>query len=185
MAPPLWLVRFHVPDYGREAACRDAVAAAVLRALQHAGLDSRPAVAARCRLNGRPCPAARPRREALLRQVPLFRDFLPAERGNSRNTCRNAFCRAATTIVRQGEAGRSLFVLAEGALDVRMERAGAELRARPMVPGDIFGEMSLLTGQPRSAPSPRRPKRWCSRSASNISIPSCSGAGTGRTAWPP
>jgi CRP-like cAMP-binding protein len=56
-----------------------------------------------------------------------------------------------TTIVRQGEAADSLFILAEGALDVRMERAGTELALDRMVPGDIFGEMSLLTGQPRSA----------------------------------
>jgi small-conductance mechanosensitive channel/CRP-like cAMP-binding protein len=146
----LWLVRFHVPDYGREAACRDAVAAAVLRALQHAGLEvARPG---RTLQVERPTlPAARPRREALLRQVPLFRDFLRAERVELAQHLQERLLPRGTTIVRQGEAADSLFILAEGALDVRMERGGTELALDRMVPGDIFGEMSLLTGQPRSA----------------------------------
>ena len=54
-------------------------------------------------------------------------------------------------VVREGEAADSLFILAGGALDVLLERAGANILLDRMVPGDIFGEISLLTGQPRSA----------------------------------
>ncbi len=61
------------------------------------------------------------------------------------------FVPRGASIVRQGETGQSLFVLAEGVLDVTHARGGTEVTLDRMVPGDVFGEMSLLTGQPRSA----------------------------------
>lgn len=146
----IWLVRFHAPDYGREAACRDAVAAAVLRALHHAGLEvARPGRALQVERRGRL--PARPRRDALLRQVPLFRSFLAAERSELEQHMEERVLPRGAVVVREGEAADSLFILAEGALDVQLERAGANIALDRMVPGDIFGEMSLLTGQPRSA----------------------------------
>jgi CRP-like cAMP-binding protein len=51
-------------------------------------------------------------------------------------------------VVREGEAGGKLFIVAAGELEV-LARGGssvAELRA-----GDYFGEMALLSGQARSA----------------------------------
>ena len=145
-----YLVRFHVADYGREAACRDAVAAAVLRALLHAGLGiARPL--RDLRLERPAPPPARPRRDALLRRVPLFRGFPAAQQEELAQRMQERVFAAGDTVVRQGEPGSSLFVLAEGALDVRLERDGAESVIDLMVPGDVFGEMSLLTGQPRSS----------------------------------
>ncbi|MDI3309024.1 MAG: mechanosensitive ion channel family protein [Acetobacteraceae bacterium] len=146
----IWMLRFHVPNYGKEAACRDAVATAVLRALQHVGLGiARPARDLHLE-RARPLPA-RPRREALLRRIELFRGFPAEERAELEQAMRERLVRRGTIIVRQGEPGASLFVLAEGALDVKREREGAEVMLDRMVPGDVFGEMSLLTGQPRSA----------------------------------
>ncbi len=146
----VYLVRFRVTDHGREAVCRDAVAAAALRALQHAGLDvARPARDLRVE---RPAPApARPRRAALLRRVALFRGFPPADRAALEERMRERQLRRGDTVVREGEPGASLFILAEGALDVTVARDGAASGLDRMVPGDVFGEMSLLTGQPRSA----------------------------------
>ena len=54
--------------------------------------------------------------------------------------------------MRQGEAGRSLFVVRTG--DVRVEKAdggGSPRELARLGPGSFFGEMSLLTGEPRSA----------------------------------
>lgn len=56
---------------------------------------------------------------------------------------------AGTAVVREGEPGDSLFLLAEGALEVRM--AAIEAPIDLLLPGAVFGEMSLLTGQPRSS----------------------------------
>ncbi len=50
-------------------------------------------------------------------------------------------------IARQGSVGREVFVIVEGR--ARVERDG-KLIAR-LKPGDSFGEMSLIDGQPRSA----------------------------------
>lgn len=55
-------------------------------------------------------------------------------------------------LVRQGENGTSLFVVAEGILDVHIEGPdGQPLKVGHILAGEIFGEMSLLTGAPRSA----------------------------------
>lgn len=144
----VYLVRFHVPDYGQEAHCRDAVADAVLRALQHVGLAvARPARELRLE---RQAPARSPR-AALLGRIELFRDFPAAELRDLEQSMRERLFRREATIVRQGEPGASLFILAEGALDVVLERECEEISLDRLAPGDVFGEMALLTGQPRSA----------------------------------
>ncbi|HEY7791503.1 MAG TPA: mechanosensitive ion channel family protein [Vicinamibacterales bacterium] len=59
---------------------------------------------------------------------------------------------ATETIIQQGEAGASMFLLVRGRVQVR--RAGArghQAVVAELGPGDCFGEMSVLTGDPRSA----------------------------------
>ena len=56
---------------------------------------------------------------------------------------------AGEVIVRQGDTGRSLFVVHRGEVVIRLEPDGREV-ARTQ-PGGVFGEMSLLTGDPRTA----------------------------------
>lgn len=55
-------------------------------------------------------------------------------------------------LVEAGDTGDSMFVLAEGLLEVegKLEN-GTPLRLGYINPGECFGEMSLLTGAPRSA----------------------------------
>ena len=57
--------------------------------------------------------------------------------------------RGGETIVREGDAGSSMFVVARGELVVTLNPSAHEV-AR-LGPGDYFGEMSLLTGAPRTA----------------------------------
>lgn len=54
-------------------------------------------------------------------------------------------------IVRQGEEGSDMFVILEGAVEVLADVEGREVRVATMQAGDYFGEMSLLTGEPRTA----------------------------------
>jgi small-conductance mechanosensitive channel/CRP-like cAMP-binding protein len=56
-------------------------------------------------------------------------------------------------VVRQGDEGDSLFLVAEGRVEVSVHPPGGgpERRLATLGPGDYFGEMSLLTGAPRSA----------------------------------
>jgi len=55
-------------------------------------------------------------------------------------------------IVKQGEKGDSMFILAEGLLEVLIDQPdGTQLKVADLAPGIFFGEKSLLTGEPRSA----------------------------------
>jgi small-conductance mechanosensitive channel len=54
-------------------------------------------------------------------------------------------------IICQGEAGGSLFVIIEGEVSVRVSAGEEERQVTTLGPGDVFGEMSLLTGEPRTA----------------------------------
>ena len=88
----------------------------------------------------------------LLQRIPLFAG-LEAERICALAADVSAvFYAAGEPLVRQGDSGDSLYVIQQGAVDVSVEQAGcpgtvvAQLR-----PGDFFGEMSLLTGEPRGA----------------------------------
>jgi CRP-like cAMP-binding protein len=87
-----------------------------------------------------------------LPRIPLFSD-LPREAFVTLAE-RVALRRVAegTAIVREGEAGTSLFVLASGT--ARVERAGpggAPVLLARLPAGSFFGEMAILSGEPRSA----------------------------------
>jgi CRP-like cAMP-binding protein len=55
-------------------------------------------------------------------------------------------------IVRQGDTGLGLYVIASGRAEVRDERPGQDARVlNTLGPGEFFGEMALLDDYPRSA----------------------------------
>lgn len=58
----------------------------------------------------------------------------------------------ASSIVKEDDEGRSMFVLLEGLLDVEIINGQNEpVKVAQINPGSYFGEMSLLTGEKRSA----------------------------------
>ncbi len=61
--------------------------------------------------------------------------------------------KSSDDVIRQGERDTSMFGLAEGLLEVRvqLEREGESAKVAEIEPGGFFGEMSLLAGEPRSA----------------------------------
>jgi small-conductance mechanosensitive channel/CRP-like cAMP-binding protein len=54
-------------------------------------------------------------------------------------------------VVREGEKGEEFFVIMEGDADVMIKTGGETTRVATLKKGQFFGEMSLLTGTPRSA----------------------------------
>ena len=59
---------------------------------------------------------------------------------------------AGATVVREGEPGRSMFIVHTGQLVVsRLLKSGRSLRMSDLAPGDFFGEMTLIEMQNRSA----------------------------------
>ncbi len=92
-------------------------------------------------------------RVALLMRVELFQGFTATERAQLSSRMRERVFTEGATVIKCGEAGESMFILCEGLLSVLIvlkpgepETCVARLQA-----GMFFGEMSALTGEPRSA----------------------------------
>ena len=85
----------------------------------------------------------------VLARVDLFAPLDDAARAQLAARTKERMFGAGEVIVRQGDTGRSLFVVHRGEVVVRLEPDGREV-ARTQ-PGGVFGEMSLLTGDPRTA----------------------------------
>ena len=149
----LWAVRFWINDYSQNRPVMDAVHENILRHLQVAGInisynriEQRLIKSDASELNKKPL------KEALISRLDLFgvleehwlteladhmqeRRYLPGE-----------------YIVRQGQEGASLFIVAEGLVNILVnDNHGQEKWVARIEPGRYFGEMSLLTGQPRAA----------------------------------
>jgi small-conductance mechanosensitive channel/CRP-like cAMP-binding protein len=54
-------------------------------------------------------------------------------------------------VIEEGSPGDSMFVLLRGAAKVSISKNGSSIQVATLNAGDCFGEMSLLTGEPRSA----------------------------------
>jgi CRP/FNR family cyclic AMP-dependent transcriptional regulator len=54
-------------------------------------------------------------------------------------------------IFRQGDPGEEMFVVASGRIRLTIGKGGHETEVNTLGPGEFFGELSLLSGEPRSA----------------------------------
>jgi small-conductance mechanosensitive channel len=144
----LYDVRFHLDDYADDPDVKHEVLTSIWRHLRWAGIRIATPQQHIAFERARDDPALPPSApERLLRSIDLFAT-LPTEvqAELTRKLQRRGFA-AGTPAVQQDEPGDSLFIVAEGSLEVS-DRSGSVAR---LGPGDIFGEMSLLTGEPRSA----------------------------------
>jgi CRP-like cAMP-binding protein len=86
---------------------------------------------------------------AALRAVELFAALNEEEIAELAEGSRETLYAAGEVVVRQSEPGTSMFVLHRGEVRVTLDPGGQEV-AR-ISAGGFFGEMSLLTGDPRTA----------------------------------
>lgn len=89
--------------------------------------------------------------ENMLAGVPFLSALQPADRAR---VAREAPCRTyaeGEIIISKGDKGDSLFIVLEGSCAVRTTEGGNAKTFAKLLPGDCFGEMSLLTGDPRTA----------------------------------
>ena len=54
-------------------------------------------------------------------------------------------------IVTQGDQAESMFIIQDGEVNVFLESANGDIPLVVLGPGDMFGEMSMFTKQPRTA----------------------------------
>ena len=83
---------------------------------------------------------------AMVARVPLFARLDTATIADLVGMLQSRTVPAGTTIVRKGERGDSMFLIASGIVEVTTAMGPVRLEA-----GDVFGEMSLLSRAPRSA----------------------------------
>ena len=87
----------------------------------------------------------------LLSNIVLFKDFSNEILESISNSFKLKELKAEEVLIKQGDDGESLFILAEGLLDVSLT-VGEENRHLTLLgPGSFLGEMALLTGEKRSA----------------------------------
>jgi hypothetical protein len=87
-----------------------------------------------------------------LSSVPLFSGISREELTTLLTMIKSLRVACDQAVVREGEPGDSLYLVVEGMLRVTTRGdSGEEIRLADLGPGDFFGEVSLLTGRPRTA----------------------------------
>jgi len=87
----------------------------------------------------------------LLRKVPFFEETPEEEFARVAERLRPRTAPAGDVIIRQGETGDSLYLVARGVIRVSTEDGGRKVDLATLMAGDFFGEMALLRGEPRTA----------------------------------
>lgn len=147
----VYRARFWISDFERDEAARDQVRSAIYYAFRRRGIEIPWPI--RVNYTRQEEPAETPERvrmrAGLLGSVAIFAPLSDAEWLALAASARERLFADREAIVRQGAEGRSLFVVSDGKVRVTIEPGGQEVAT--LERGAYFGEMSLLTGEPRTA----------------------------------
>lgn len=88
----------------------------------------------------------------VLTNVPVFRNISSDSMVQLANLAKLKQYNPETTVFREGDPGDCLYIIASGKVDIIASGPGGEaIELKTLGPGDVFGEMALLDGLPRSA----------------------------------
>ncbi len=143
--------RFWVDDYERDEAARDEVRTAIYYAFQRYGIEIPWPIQVQYEKDWKePDPDARVQeRDRLLAGVDLFATLTAEQRREIASATTSRVYGNGEAIVRQGDPGHSMFIVGSGRAVVLLEPDKREVATIDR--GGYFGEMSLLTGEPRTA----------------------------------
>lgn len=88
---------------------------------------------------------------AILRHEPLFQCLEEAQLDNVLKHSQVAHFGRGERLIEEGAPGNSMFILLRGSAQVSVAQNGSNIRVGVLRSGDCFGEMSLLTGENRTA----------------------------------
>lgn len=150
--------RFWITDYARRPQIEDAVRSRIWYALQRAGLTI-PFPIRNITVRSVSDDHEAKARETLrgevireLRRIDLFRPLQSDQIDELADSSAKFLYARGETLVRQGSSGDSLFLITSGEVDVSVSsESGVVTHLATLGKGSYFGEMSLLTGEPRSA----------------------------------
>jgi uncharacterized membrane protein len=90
--------------------------------------------------------------EIELRDIPLFSEMDEQEVAGIRDIMEEMKFKSGQIIIREGETGDLFYVITEGRVEIIIRDAGgSDVVVHVAGPGDFFGELSMLTNEPRSA----------------------------------
>jgi CRP-like cAMP-binding protein len=102
-------------------------------------------------------------RVAALSRVDLFSSLSEAERGELAEHLVYAPFVKGDTVTRQGAVAHWLYLVTKGEADVWVEASGARTHVSTISEGGVFGEMGMMTGEPRRATITARTDLECYR----------------------
>jgi len=145
----LYRARYFIADFRRVNYIRSDVGARIWYALHRAGIEN--AYPVRVHRTESQDGDAGDRVNAALLKVDILGPLTPDERSALADRLRPLTFGRGETVIRQGDVGDSLFVILRGRVEVSVASAGRQEVVNTLAAGSVFGEMSLLTGTPRSA----------------------------------
>jgi small-conductance mechanosensitive channel/CRP-like cAMP-binding protein len=147
----VYRARFWVEDYAKDEAAKSQVRTAIWYVFKRRHIEIPWPILVhydREEAVGRPL-AMSPAIALILARVDLLKSLTEAERLELAALCDERLFVAHEVVVRQGAPGNSMFVVEQGKLEVVLEPDGKVVAVTEA--GGYFGEMSLLTGSPRTA----------------------------------
>lgn len=145
----IYRARYFIANFQRINYIRSEVGARLWYRLRRDGIEH--AYPVRVRRDEEPANDPGPSVAAALLKVDFLGPLTPEERNGLAARLRPVAYGRAETIIRQGDLGDSLFVILRGRVEVLVASGGQEEVVDTLDAGSFFGEMSLLTGSPRSA----------------------------------
>src|SRR3990172_6330670 len=94
---------------------------------------------------------AAPAREPPPTHIPLFSDLTTSEFIAVALLLVRRVAKVGEVIVREGDPGESMFIVSTGEVRATILRDGRQAPVATMRDGDFFGEMAVLSGEPRTA----------------------------------
>lgn len=149
-----YLISVYMKDYGAKFAHNESIWVNVWKHLKLAGIKhvmERQEV--HMLLEGiKPKKAKVEKTESIIRDIDIFKPFSKKAKNAISQKMRRHWFPPGQIVVRQGDEGDSLFIIVEGALAVWAQTDnGKSVEVARLGAGSFFGEMALLTGEPRTA----------------------------------